>query len=1322
MKRLALSLSIAALHASPLHACDGTLTPVPPSGSSSVEGTVRDAEGAPIAGADVSACFHASPDIHFHRDMKTDARGSYAFAALPAGTAMVTMRADDCAGAARSSIKIADGSRIPGLDFTLSKGLAIGGRLADVKGGPVAGVSVSARPDKNAYAKGAARPAGSEGRSGEDGGYTIGSLGEGIYTVETVSPDFAPAKKTGIAAGSRGVDFVLKDAGGIAGTVRDRATGEPIADAKVSPVGLSGSHPLERTDEAGFYELEPLDTGTYTLEAKAEGYVSEKRAGIAVRGGEDTEGVDFALVPAPRIRGRVTVEGGAPAAGAELVLSKSFSSDMHFLFGFGRKADAIADAAGRYEIVKGEPGIRYEVQAQSKDCVPGKSAPFQLVPGRDQEGVDIVLKKGLSLPGKVTDEKGLPVAGAKVRATSRERGFSFSMDMGTSSGTGPGSAVADDSGAFTIEGLASGRHEVKASADGYGTGSTDVTLSPGAEPKPVIVVLRAGIAISGRVSDDGGNPLADADVSASGRGDSGYCRRSAETDEEGRYEIESLSPGTYQVTARLHGYGKGKAEGIVPPAKDVDFTLSAGGRIAGRVTDGGGRPVMTFSYLTDKAPHSDRVILKHGTAVSSEDGSFESKPLDPGDYAVTVNAEGFAPGKAEGIKVGSGKTARAEIKLGPAASIAGTVVREKGRAPVAGVRVSLLKDRDDDAFGFGLADQDLLEDAVLSDESGAFVIGDLPTGRFRLKASHPDFAEETVPVASVKEGETTRVEIALKKGRAISGVVKDAATSAPVEGASVTISADRDAKAGMLEKMLASMGRTGAGSATSDPAGKWEIANVAPGEYRLLAAHKDYAASESKPVTVKPDADAADIELILSGGARVHGAVKDAAGKAATGASVTAISENGMAHADADANGRYALEHLAPGTWTVSVAAGKGAGGDAGSTKPVSVAAGDDIALDFTLGGGFSVSGTVISRGAPLAEAHVSFSLDEGGEGVSASGESGKDGAYRVAGLPAGSYEVMVWKQGEGNFDSCRLPSRVAVSGDLAGQDIVLPSGVIAGTLTDGGGAPVEDVRVRCEKKDEDRKNSAESEVEKQMLDLFSSKKSGRSGAFELTMLGAGTYTLTAEKKGAGRASGTAVLASDDARAEVVLTLKPGFPLKLRAMSAVTGKPIERAGVRAVAKNGDRVKEEAVSAEAGVLVLPDIPEGTYRVEVGAAGHAPGKLDAVKIGPGEKGVTELKLEKGVTLSVTVSTAKGKPVQGAVVTLLDAVGKRYDPPGVSAGAIMAGGKIVTGSKGAAKFDSLPAAAFTVKASKAGMKSAEAKIAIKKGEDAKAALTLR
>ena len=128
--------------------------------------------------------------------------------------------------------------------------------------------------------------------------------------------------------------------------------------------------------------------------------------------------------------------------------------------------------------------------------------------------------------------------------------------------------------------------------------------------------------------------------------------------------------------------------------------------------------------------------------------------------------------------------------------------------------------------------------------------------------------------------------------------------------------------------------------------------------------------------------------------------------------------------------------------------------------------------------------------------------------------------------------------------------------------------------------------------------------------------------------------------------------------------------MKLRAVSAASGKPLERAAVRVTDKNGDEVKEETVSAERGVLTVPDLAAGTYRVEVAAEGYAPGKLDAVKVGPEEESATELKLEKGATLTVTVAREKNGPVAGAVVELLDSSGKRYNPPSLSKGFMLGG----------------------------------------------------
>src|ERR1044071_4490279 len=82
--------------------------------------------------------------------------------------------------------------------------------------------------------------------------------------------------------------------------------------------------------------------------------------------------------------------------------------------------------------------------------------------------------------------------------------------------------------------------------------------------------LAQGGSIRGRVADAGGAPLARASISAEGSG------LRATTDDQGRYEIRSLSAGTYTVRVRLLGYVPQSARVTVGQgATTQDFTMAA---------------------------------------------------------------------------------------------------------------------------------------------------------------------------------------------------------------------------------------------------------------------------------------------------------------------------------------------------------------------------------------------------------------------------------------------------------------------------------------------------------------------------------------------------------------------------------------------------------------------------------------------------------------------------------------------------------------------------------------------------------------------------
>src|ERR1043165_2479196 len=82
--------------------------------------------------------------------------------------------------------------------------------------------------------------------------------------------------------------------------------------------------------------------------------------------------------------------------------------------------------------------------------------------------------------------------------------------------------------------------------------------------------LAQGGSIRGRVADAAGAPLARASISAEGSG------LRATSDDQGRYEIRSLSAGTYTVRVRLLGYVPQSARVTVGQgATTQDFTMAA---------------------------------------------------------------------------------------------------------------------------------------------------------------------------------------------------------------------------------------------------------------------------------------------------------------------------------------------------------------------------------------------------------------------------------------------------------------------------------------------------------------------------------------------------------------------------------------------------------------------------------------------------------------------------------------------------------------------------------------------------------------------------
>jgi protocatechuate 3,4-dioxygenase beta subunit len=140
------------------------------------------------------------------------------------------------------------------------------------------------------------------------GRFEVTGVEPGNYAVHVTSPGYSPSSELDVALepGERAVraDFELARGGRARGRVVDAATGEPVADARVSvesrddgsetPVPLV-AQTVTRLD--GTFEIQGLTPGRRSLLVSAQGYRMQLLSGLTVRDDTDIGPLDVRLTP-----------------------------------------------------------------------------------------------------------------------------------------------------------------------------------------------------------------------------------------------------------------------------------------------------------------------------------------------------------------------------------------------------------------------------------------------------------------------------------------------------------------------------------------------------------------------------------------------------------------------------------------------------------------------------------------------------------------------------------------------------------------------------------------------------------------------------------------------------------------------------------------------------------------------------------------------------------------------------------------------------------------------------------------------------------------
>ena len=462
-------------------------------------------------------------------------------------------------------------------------------------------------------------------------------------------------------------------------------------------------------------------------------------------------------------------------------------------------------------------------------CDPESGTPIEVGPSSVVTGIDFALDLGGSIAGTVVEAgSGEPIPSVWVEIWDDEDHESVLART-----------LTDTSGHYSVEGLAAGAYFASVSSSEHMNEVYDDHPCPGGPPygcnlsdgELIQVALGAattGIdfaldrlgAISGLVTDvDRGEPLAFIDVFVYNE-DGGFVG-SDSTDDNGRYTVGGLLPGTYFARTESFYSRADEIYDDIPCFRNCDPTSGTPIAVASGITEGIdfalGRLGVITGTVTDEAsgePAHGRIRIfvwnERGEFVTSRQvfsplGDYSIIELPPGNHFVTTNSEddflpshlyldelyddlpcffgapiGCDPTTGMPVAVNGGAvTSGIDFALVRSGAISGTVTAEATGEPLSNVSIVVFDQAGDQVANVG-------------SEAGTYRFFGLPTGSYFVGAFSGPWISEIyddipcedpycdptfgTPVAVSLGAETSGINFALAQDGGITGTVTDVET------------------------------------------------------------------------------------------------------------------------------------------------------------------------------------------------------------------------------------------------------------------------------------------------------------------------------------------------------------------------------------------------------------------------------------------------------------------------------------------------------------------------------------------------------------------
>jgi protocatechuate 3,4-dioxygenase beta subunit len=511
-----------------------------------------------------------------------------------------------------------------------------------------------------------------------------------------------------------------------------------------------------KTGEDGTFLLKPLFPGDgYRLVVDHELYMQEVLPHLSVKQKVVTEVPNVQLKVGKTTYGKVRDKNSNPIGGAVVSIFDPLKSSL-YKDQFAPVRMVKTDEKGEYSIPYLENN-NFIIQAAAKGFESQTIRNQEIFTAKERYEFNFYLEKEMTFKGQVVDVNMKPIAKAIVNA----------LPMRTKQHRQTKYAETDEKGKFTLGGLSKGHYYLSATHKLYSS-VPESNVEAGREDLFFVLERRSGI--SGTVVDTRDNPVRSFWINCTLKSTSTDAWASRETrkhykNRNGRFIIDGLDPGKYELEVIASGYAPFKSEKIKVerdvPTTDLLITINKGGSVTGYVFTPDGKPLKRAlvalrrnNYRPNPVENMFGVVAdsRMRSVRTDKEGFYKIEKILPGLYQLEFDHGKYPPHRINDIEIEIDKNREIEpqyMKIG--ATLRGRVFND-ANSPMAGAKVTVRKK--DNSF----------MNTTTTDSEGGYILSDIPPGIYSVEPV-PKLSMDENPFANLAAAINSQVrDVELKEG------------------------------------------------------------------------------------------------------------------------------------------------------------------------------------------------------------------------------------------------------------------------------------------------------------------------------------------------------------------------------------------------------------------------------------------------------------------------------------------------------------------------------------------------------------------------------